>query len=492
MKALLSFLVALGIPAAFWNFYFKEAPDVRYSVSTAISLTSQGNQKEGSSDGEFVQQIEVANTGKAEAKNVIVKIPSLVSQYNLVKHYSGESVQVLNSNSIFELNYPSLPPSARFQLTLRMKLAPIADDAVTVSHQNGKGVLVSPGARAGDFSIWTMLSVIAPFVYICLSYFEVRGSLRHRFIFRRYLFDFNRVIKEKKPWYIPQDKWPELLGDLIRRAVSEPIKPYEPLVGSPAYVFLSSERHKDILPTDWDKLCGIATSNFSGAVIFRARSAQSSSEIADLLNIKWPSAMSEAKKDELTVELSRIYCDMLLASPDSSVLLKLLADSSKPIFLFGIDWDWFKQRAEKKIGGKVAEKVIDAEGVLDVDGLPEWGVLSISERRRLDKLTKLKKELSHLEEKSEELDQLSSKLNKKEYELALRAAEVADSELKAKSNFEKVKRQLDTIEKVFVNPSSIDRIEPNDDTFVPANWLLLKGVAIKLSAVPKTLTPNPE
>lgn len=81
MKAILTFLVALGIPAAFWNYYFKESPDVRYSISTSIPLAFEEASNSKRSTSEFVQQIEVANSGKAEAKKIVVKLAGPISQF---------------------------------------------------------------------------------------------------------------------------------------------------------------------------------------------------------------------------------------------------------------------------------------------------------------------------------------------------------------------------------------------------------------------------
>ena len=105
MKAVLAILVALGIPTAFWNYYLKESPDVQYSLSAAIPLAfsdASSISKDHQTNGEFVQQIEVANSGKGEAKKIVVKIPRSINQYHLSKHTTGEPVEIINTPNEFE------------------------------------------------------------------------------------------------------------------------------------------------------------------------------------------------------------------------------------------------------------------------------------------------------------------------------------------------------------------------------------------------------
>ena len=81
MKAIFSILVALGIPAAFWNYYLKEAPDVQYSISTSIPLAFEEAANAKRSRNEYIQQIEVANSGKGEAKKIVIKLSEPISQF---------------------------------------------------------------------------------------------------------------------------------------------------------------------------------------------------------------------------------------------------------------------------------------------------------------------------------------------------------------------------------------------------------------------------
>lgn len=323
MKAILSILVALGLPAAFWNYYLKESPDVKYSISTAIPLAFEmvsGNEHVRS---EFVQQIEVANSGKGEAKKIVVKLSRPISQYYLTKHSSTEQAIVSNGKDGFELSYPSLPPSTGFQLTVKLN-EDLTDNQVTVFHQAGKAELVSPGARKTEFSLLNIFWLV---LYFFITYSSLRDEFKYRYLFRRYSANVDELLRSKKPWYIRQADWPRVRTDLLRLATAAPIPFYSlsSLTTSAQYLLLNSDQPNDIPQSDWNSLKDAASTQIVDSLKLKARSARNSAEIYDLLAIQWPKGLSEANRESTTKALTAIYLESLtFTCPTEELANKLL------------------------------------------------------------------------------------------------------------------------------------------------------------------------
>lgn len=74
------------------------------------------------------------------------------------------------------------------------------------------------------------------------------------------------------------------------------------------------------------------------------------------------------------------------------------------------------------------------------------------------------------EEKNREI----SVLREENASLKSREISVAANEERNSAILKKIRRQLDVIERVIADPTYLGRIEPEDDTFAPGNWLLLK------------------
>ena len=169
MKEILSILVALGIPAAFWNYHLKEVPDVQYSISTSIPLAFEDAANAKRSRNEYVQQIEVANSGKGEAKKIVIKLSGAISQFYLSKHSASEEPLITNNADGFELSYPSLPPSTGFQLTVKTN-TDLTGRQVDVFHQAGKARFVSPGAKKSEFGLTDAFWLGMSFFYLFMTY----------------------------------------------------------------------------------------------------------------------------------------------------------------------------------------------------------------------------------------------------------------------------------------------------------------------------------
>lgn len=478
MKSILSFLVALGIPAAFWNYYLKEAPDVRYSISTSIPLAFEEGVNAKHTRNEYVQQIEVANSGKGEAKKIVIKLPGSISQFYLSKHSSSEESVIKNNPNGFELSYPSLPPSASFQLTVKTN-TDLAAQQVDVFHQAGKARYVSPGAKKSELGLADVLWLGTSILYLFIIYSSFRDDLKYRYLFKRYSYNITDIIKSEKPWYIRKTDWPEVLKDLIASAMSTEISTYSTVSGWPHYVLLNSDRPADLTQSIWDALKGTASTRLLDALKLKARQALSKAEIYDLLSLQWPVGISETTRESAIKALSVYYLEYLLTTCSTDDLVKVLSADDKPALISIGSWELFKGKAEAEITRSVVEKIISTVSV-NTEALPEWSVLSTHNRYKLSTLKAFQVKAREADEKLELARKATERTNDIENGILRREVEANASEHQNQQLQKKVIRQLDVIDKLITDPSYIDRIESYDDTFAPGNWVLLR----KLVSIP--------
>lgn len=477
MKAIFSIIVALGIPTAFWNFYLKEVPDVRYVVSNAIPLFSQNEKND---DYEFVQQIEVANSGKAEAKKIVVKIPTAINKYNISKHSQAESVDVAENSSGLEINYPNLPPSAKFQVTLNIRGKAIPENSVEVHHQNGKAQILSTGSRSNEVGFWSVFPLILSLIYILLSYFELKSSNKYSYLFRKYPSSIDSILGGEKPWSLSMKDWTLVLEDLLDRALRTPIGTYENIKKSAAYVFLNYEKKPECISQNyWNDLRDIASEKLIDFVRYKVGKARVVSEISELLNTEWPVKFSEDNKNKISNELSYAYRDLLLKISKKEDLIKILSDTSCPTGLLPVIWSDIKRVADVMLGGYMILEAADLNNVLKIESTTEYSLLSSVEKYKIDKIIGFKNEIASLRDKESKLKCLENNVFEKSIANEQKLISIKELEENSKKLSVVVRSQLDLIEKIINEPEYIKRIESYDDTFTEGNWGILRKFAEK-------------
>lgn len=523
MKALLGLIVALGIPAAFWNYFWREAPDIQYSLSAAIPIEFQdkaAGTSNAQTEGEFVQQMEVANSGKQEAKKIIIKVPKAVSHYKLAKHASNEREEVFSTPSSFEVIYPSLPPSGRFQITLKTIGVPLPENSLEVSHQGGKAKAVSPGSKSNDVSLLALvLSTGTMLLYFGLLYVSTRDWLKYKFLFRNYWINIKEVLSKRKPWYIRQDDWPELLSDLIDRELSKLPEYYQSISDSSAYLLLCSTCPESLPSDSWDRLKKKASSSLIEHIKIKAKITTKEAELRDLLSVPLPMGLTETGKSKISKELVSRYCEYIkdranlvykeselvdllnIHLPDEipesakvylidtvsmiyvrfilrnwsiESLVDFVVRDQQPTWLSVAAWSTLEGEVKKLAMTELKTRLLNKESITEVAESKEWPLIGYWER---DQLIKLRDRLAIANEattKLQEANDLRKLVEGREHKLSLREAEVASIELSSSISRQRVIRQLDTIERVLADHSYLERVEPDDNTFVAGNWDLLR------------------
>lgn len=372
----------------------------------------------------------------------------------------------------FELNYPSLPPSTGFQLTVKTN-NDLTAQQVQVFHQAGKAKFVSPGAKRTEFGLGEVLWLGVIAFYLFMSYSSFRDEFKYSYLFKRYSVDVSKLLKSEKPWYIRKTDWPEVLKDLLARVISAPTSTYLAVTSSPQYLLLNSDRPTDLTESAWDELKDSAGTRLLDILKSKARQASSKAEVHDLLAVQWPAGLSETTRESAVKTLSAAYLEYLLAACSRDELVGILRSGDKPSRVSSESWDRFKGKAEAEILRSVAEKVIAGE-TGHIESLPEWDVLSSHSRFKLSAFKELHSKVRKAEEKLESARALNANAEALQAELSARELAAVSAERHNQELCRKVTRQLDVIDKLITDPSYIDRVEPYDDTFAPGNWALLR------------------
>ena len=352
------------------------------------------------------------------------------------------------------------------------------ENQVQVFHQGGDAKIVSPGSRSGDTSLWGWASLLIPFFYIWMLYVGYRDELKYQYLFRRYTSDIGKLLTYQKPWYIRQSDWPEVLIDLVNRAIDGPVTLYRPISTSAPYKFLNSDKPSEIPQDKWEKLKETASTRLLDTAKLLERQFSNSAEILDFLDTQWPAGLSEANRVALTHSISTIYCDKMLNSSSSPVeyCVKMLTENRKPPTVSTDAWDTFKEKAANVVAQSLAKELVYGDNIDAVANSPKWEVLRYSEKTSLSKLKTGRIAAAEASEKIEANKALKEKLDSLELQLKSREAQLLESERKNAASRTKTYRQLEIIERVIANPSYLDRIEPDDDTFAVGNWELLRKI----------------
>lgn len=209
-------LVIGSLAAVYLSKYLsREHIDLRYTLSEPIPL------KFGGETGFAVQQVSVVNNGENAAKNIHLKIPKGLVDFQLDKNYATDVPQVEKSTENFEVVYPELPPQGHFRLVLKTAGVEISRSDLSIRHQSGWAI----DALNAPPSLWSWLIIFVWFAIILgsigWSVSQIIESLRESWRSKADTYArWQEVLKAKRPFYFPQLKWTEIRNLAIRSTKS--------------------------------------------------------------------------------------------------------------------------------------------------------------------------------------------------------------------------------------------------------------------------------
>lgn len=209
-----TFIITLlvGIIVTLFTFYLNnDKPEIVYTTSENIASFDESKLNTKSN----IQQITVKNIGKSPAKHIQVKIDGTVLDNVIIKDSASDKIELHNES--FELIYAELPPDGSFKLIIKSNLNKLNDTALTVKSSEGfaKNGLDNPKNSMSFFNY------LAPLFYLIFVAYLIREILLSRKIRIYSLPNLEQVnfINNKKPFYITENYWKELLTVFVREKI---------------------------------------------------------------------------------------------------------------------------------------------------------------------------------------------------------------------------------------------------------------------------------
>jgi hypothetical protein len=274
-----------------------------------------------------------------------------------------------------------------------------------------------------------------------------------------------KLLRVKKPIQIPSDEWEELQDKLQEHFItSEREKiPFYSITHSDLIAKIQQPKPDEISSNRWTKY-----QDWLSATLFKSLSTELETEDSPLEYVG-QQHLEALKYDDVQRLQKRAYTLQLAAVKDLSDennAQRFLRDA-KPSWMSEDDYLERKAIAEKTL--RVAEQDVTNSIVRStIDRILANAPLDIKAIERLD--PELRQELKKLDEQI----RLSKDTNTIERE---RISKESDQVTEVKI---KVLKQLDILQKLLVDPESIDRLEPYDNPFASGNLELLKSVSIAL------------
>ena len=105
MKWFVTLLAATGVPVLVYYSVTRKRPDILFTISEPIALgETQGTPPTR------VQQLDLRNNGNVAARDIVVKVRTTISNYDVHPFAATDVYSVSQRDEAFELTYQRLPP----------------------------------------------------------------------------------------------------------------------------------------------------------------------------------------------------------------------------------------------------------------------------------------------------------------------------------------------------------------------------------------------
>lgn len=486
-----------GLVIWFVQDHFRDVPKAYFSISNPIEIPSS------TGSTEYAQEISVVNRGRTNVKDVAVRVPLPITSYKLTRHSSLVKESLGADPKRFELIYPELPVEQRFTLLLRYSGSPISKNLFEISHASGVGV--NQEDNNGNIS-WTWILVALWLGWLISSTTDIYRFKRESF--SRWV-DKATIYRNDKPWYISIKEWPEVQFEAIRKLLNT--YEYSGIEESESYKLLRKNKPELLDDDRWATLTREAVALLLTRFSRDLNAFTSTEKLLDLSRIKKPELLSLEAWKEIQKSLSdRIGGNLLHENVSEKELIDILEGNS--VLLNGLP-EGVGNRIKKKAAEKYALLLLDrcqnSYHVQHGDDLhsARLDLLNESQRERLSKVASKFKRMFALpqnwspseigrfvsggkpqwmaEDEFNSLKEFAGKAKSLEEETT--AIQVEKSKLTSSKNavdllILRVTAQLAAIDRVLLNPETIEKFEDYDQTFAPGNWSNLKKVAKMLRA----------
>jgi hypothetical protein len=543
MKTILITIATGMLIAAFGWWLNQDRYQVKYTLSEQIPLGF------GAAQQEAVQQLEVKNLGRKAAEAVQVKIPSTVSEFQILKNSEADDVKTFKSQNGFELVYGSLPTQGSFRLVFKTSGIGVSKKEILVRHSKG-----SAEEALSAESSFPWAGVLTPLFYMVLIVYWLRGMGVDSWE-RDAKYKSEKVLRASKPFYVANEKWREIRKEAIDEFGRSQEFRYGEITETeiatwPIHRWLNEDMPKCLSDEEWLQFRAAKTKQFLALMKRRLNESwMKPSEILSLLKLSRPRQVPAEQwtllQNDLRAKYVALRADEIGRDLANGAHVSMPEDVDRQLWSlveakvgtirfqrlshdleFGRAPIDFLQR--QNLSMLTAEQQAQLEGrayKLQLEGLPKmmnesdarkflqtakpaWileadyarvkemaeRVVTIADEGRRNTIVESslkgilfgvelsKKDIESLDERSKQglrdLDQRIRTTSEKNARDATSNAEEAGQIARMKAT---ILRQLEVIERVFADPSSLERIEPYDNPFAVGNFEMLKQVAKLLS-----------
>jgi len=211
---LLSGLILLIIAGVFNKYVLSDKTDLRYTLSERIpTRLLQKNVQES------IQQIEIKNNGDINVENIVIKIKSKVSDFEVIKHSKSDMLKTFHNPNDLEIDYPSLPPSCIFKVILKSPDPGIKREMLSITHSKGEAKEALTKESSNFFGIFL-------YILVCIYLILIANSLKNEFVNRlerdaKDYFPYDDILKRSKPIYISHNKWEKIRKDALENYINK-------------------------------------------------------------------------------------------------------------------------------------------------------------------------------------------------------------------------------------------------------------------------------
>lgn len=500
--------IFLALIPVFVGYYLSlDRPDVKYTLSEEIPLSFFTS---NITVTENVQQLDIKNVGSAVAERVVVKISGELINYEIVKYASSDSVDEFINQQSAEFIYPELPPQAGFKIIFT-SASVIEYSDVSISHNDGEATeALSESNRNTKLFLWGIYFLIFGGYIVAIS-ISIRNSSIQIWKFDTQKKRIDQALNASKPWYVFDDKWPEMHIEVIKKLLKDEYVSQGKVANCASYNFLDLPKPDHFSDDDWKELNDLAIERLKDH-LSKSIDAYSEPSILSVIRLKKPDRFVSDEWDKIQTQANNNYIDKMKRGAYRKSSLYQSLNKSKPEIVSDVTWTEIESYWQEQYYEELSHEIdlsLEPLSVLennDVDILEQKRKASLEKKvykkirykefdsiiSNLLKGNKIVSEkpsvLSDLEWiRIKEFEDLVSELNeldKKEKIIELEKQDFYTERLEFstdKADFlqfkNKIIKQLEFLHNFLNDPSMINRIEPYDDTFSPGNWQNIKSIA---------------
>jgi hypothetical protein len=501
MKVIMLLLTAVGMIVIPLLIYFlnTQRPDIQYTLSEPLKL-GQGE------SGKLWQQLEVRNEGSVRAEDIFIKVGTKISNFEISKHSEGDKAEVLSESDPFEVRYDGLVPKGKFTITLCSVQKRVTLEDISIAHSKGVGIeAFSRSQKLLKIFFFLIFFIVVAYNIIAGSRALSLGNIELSSI--NYLPE--RILKKKKPFYVPKDTWNKVREMAIERLLTRS-DVYNFPSQSKSYKILCEDKPDYLENAEWDKLQEVSVSRLEENISYHINVSYDHKEILALIKIKRPQHLP----DNIWIRLRKDAQDRYIRNRQRYFFSMSIKDvgsilkEDRPEGFENEIWQEFVKNASETLLGKIQDKICSSSEPMvilndeDLSLIENYQVNILRHdayKRQIMLMPDVRdpngakeflekgrpswiadddyRRYKATAEKNLKLDDCLDECSKKEKTLSEKEAELDTKNRELSNKLAKITKQLEVIDACLSDPDVLDKIEDYNNCFAPGNFANLKKIS---------------